>query len=69
MPESESVVSQDLPGSLVVYCRRAVYSPITVHYFLMLNFGVQALVFEYVPFLPEKLVPSEKLVTRGTSRG
>ena len=31
--ESESVVSQVLPGSLVVYCRRAVYSPITVHFF------------------------------------
>ena len=70
VPESDSVVSLVLPGSLAVYCRRAVYSPITVHFFFeMLDCGVQALVFECVPFLPENLVPSEKLVTRGPSRG
>ena len=58
VPESESVVSQVLPGSVVVYCRKAVYSPITVlFFFLMLNCGVQALVFEGVPFLPENSVP------------
>lgn len=38
-------------------------------FFEMLDCGVQALVFECVPFLLENLVPSEKLVTRGTSRG
>ena len=35
VPESESVVSQVLPGSLGVYCRRAVYSPITVLFFFL----------------------------------